>query len=150
MPGTQYPQDTVQLYTHHFFCPVLLLHIPPDGLQPPPPRRRPSPVCTTPIPSLRMLIPVHFTPLFVVCLSAPVLHANYVAQFLFLFFNRSQAGSALPLAFYPVIHPKDVDTSTFLLPPPMADNGTSISHATMPIRDARPLREGATWRSCAH
>ena len=64
----------------------------------PPSRRRPSPVCTTPIPSPRMLIPVNVTPLFVVCLSAPVLHANYVAQFLFLFFNRPQAGSALPLA----------------------------------------------------
>ena len=32
--------------------------------------------------------PSGFTPLFVVCLSAPVLHANYVAKFLFLFFNR--------------------------------------------------------------
>ena len=96
-----------------------------------------------------MLIPVTFTPLFVVCLSAPVLHANYVAQFSFLFFYRPQAGSGFPLAFYPVIHPKGVDTSPFPLPPPMADNGTSISNATMPIRDARPLREAARWRSCA-
>ena len=46
--------------------------------------------------------------------SAPVLPATYVAQFLLLFFDRPQAGSALPLAFYPVVHPKDVDTS----PPP--------------------------------
>ena len=107
-------------------------------------------MCTTRIPSPRMLIPVHFTPLFVVCLSAPVLHANYVTQFLFLFSNRTQAGLALPLAIYPLIHPKDVDTSPFLLPPPMADNGTSISNATMPIRDARPLREAARWRSGAH
>ena len=37
MPGTQYPRDTAQLYTQHFFCPVLLLHNPPDGLHPPPP-----------------------------------------------------------------------------------------------------------------
>ena len=87
------------------------------------------------------------TPLLVVCLSAPVLHANYVAQFLFLFFNQPQAGSALPLAFCPVIHPKDVDTLP--IPAPMADNGTSISNATMPIRDACPLREAARWRSCA-
>ena len=97
-------------------------------------------MCTTPIPSPRMLIPVHFTPLFVVCLSAPVLHANYVAQSLFLFFNRPQAGSALPLAFYSVIHPKDVDTSPFPLPPPMADNG--IQSAMRPCPSVMPAPSG--------
>ena len=148
MPGTQYPRDTVQLYTQHFFCPVLLLHIPPDGLHPPPTAATLISVYhANTLPA--GVDPSEFTPLFVVCLSAPVLHANYVAQFLFLFFNQPQAGSALPLAFYPVIHLKDVDTSPFPLPPPMADNCTSISNATMPIRDARPLREAARWRSCA-
>ena len=86
----------------------------------PPPPKGGSQQCV----HVRMFTPVHFTPLFVVCLSAPVLPANYVAEFRFLFFNRPQAGSALPMAFYPVIHGKDVDTSPFLLPPPMAENGT--------------------------
>ena len=79
-----------------------------------------------------------------VCPSAPC-----QLRFFSYFLTNHRLGRGLPLAFYPVIHPKDVHTSPFPLPPPMADNGTSISNATMPIRDARPLREAARWRSCA-
>ena len=91
MPGTQYPRDTVQLYTQHLFCPVLLLHIPPDGLHPPP-----TAATLTSVYHANTLLagvdPSEFTPLFVVCLSAPVLHANYVAQFLFLFSTDHRLG----------------------------------------------------------
>ena len=137
MPGTQYPLDTVQLYPQHFFCPVLLLHIPPDGPHPPP-----TATALTSVYHANTLHadvdPSEFYPTVccvLVCPSAPFQLRGPVS---FPIFQPTTGWVGPSSGLLPRHTPKGCGHIALPAPPPMADNGTSISNATMPIRDPAP------------